>query len=107
MAATTVGTFGISQHSGSLIESVEITKKIDEKMVLDKDGTFGQAHGYNPTQSFSVRGRGTSSVAVGDIAASLTSVSGGKIFVTTTRITDSNSDINSFEYSGEHYPGAT
>lgn len=107
MATTNVGTFGITQHAGLLIESVEITKKVDEKMVLDKDSTFGQAHAYNPTQSFSIRGRGTTTVVVGDVASGLTSVTGGKIFVTSTRITESNTDINSFEISGEHYPGAT
>jgi hypothetical protein len=105
--ATTVGTFGISQHSGTLIESVEISRRISEKLVIDKDGTFGQAHGYDPVISFSVRGRGTTTVSAGDSASGLSSVTGGKIIITSVRTSQNNDDFPSFEYSGDNYPSAT
>jgi len=106
MAATSVGTFGISQHSGTLIESVEITRRSSEKLVLDKDGSFGQAQSYDPLISFSIRGRGATNVAAGDTASGLTAVTGGKTIITSVRTTLNNDDFPAFEISGDNYPGA-
>ena len=107
MAATTVGTFGITQHTGTLIESVEITRRLSEKLVLDKDGSFGQAHAYDPLTSFSIRGRGATTVVAGDTASSLTAVTGGKTIISSVRTTINNDDFPAFEISGDNYPGAT
>jgi len=103
---TNVGTFGIASHSGLLIESVEQTKRINEKLVIDKDGNFGQAHGYDPVTSFSVRGRGTTTVSAGDGSAGVTGLT-GKVIVTSVRKTENNDDFPSFEISGEAWPQAT
>jgi len=105
--ATNVGTFGISSHGGALIESVEVTKRMSEKLVIDKNGTFGQAHAYDPVTSFSIRGRGDTGVVAGDSNAGLSAgVSGGKTIVTSVRKTENNDDFPSFEISGENYPAA-
>jgi hypothetical protein len=105
--ATTVGTFGISSHSGTLIESVEVTKRLSEKIVIDKNGTYGQGHAYDPIVSFSIRGRGATTVVAGDSTSGITGVTGGKTIVTSVRKTQNNDDFPSFEISGDNYAGAS
>ena len=106
MPATTVGTFGITQHSGTLIQSVEISKKLSEKLVLDKDGTYGQSHFYNPVISFSIRGKGDTSVAAGDAASGLTIVTGGVTIIKSVKTSTKNNDFPEFDISGENYASA-
>lgn len=99
--------FGIQQHAGVYIESVEMTKKLSEKLIINKDATFGQAYGYDPQISFSIRGRSTTAVAAGDTVSGLTTVTGGKTFITSVRTSESKDDFPTFEISGENYPSAT
>jgi hypothetical protein len=99
-------TFGITTISDSLIESVDIEHKADTKVLLDSDGSFSAARKIDTSYSFSVKGKGTTTVAVGDNGGAPTGVS-GKIVITSVRVSLSNDDWAGFEYSGVAYPSAT
>lgn len=98
--------FGISALTGSLIESVEISYDSETKMVMDRLGEFSEARIVDVTQSFTVRGTGTTAVSIGSTSGAPSALS-GKIVVTSVKQTQSNEDFEKFEYSGTAYPSAS
>lgn len=98
--------FGISALSGTLIESVEISYESEEKMLMDRLGEFSEARLIDTTTTFTVRGAGETSVAIGGTSGAPTGVD-GKVVITSVKRTQVNDDFEKFEYSGTAYPGAS
>jgi hypothetical protein len=97
---------GISQASGTLLESVEWERKVEEKVIKDSQGGFGQGQAFDPTIEFSVKGRGDTSMAVGVGASGISTISGGTTLILKVKHSQKNDDFESFEYSGTNYPSA-
>ncbi len=97
---------GITQATGTLLESVEWEKKLEEKVIKDLSGGFGQGQAFDPIIEFSVKGRGDTTMALGIGAAGITAITGGTTLILKLKRSEKNDDFNSFEYSGTNYPGA-
>ena len=97
---------GITQATGTLLESVEWETKIEEKIIKATNGSFGQGQTFDPIIEFSVKGRGTPSVAVGIGAAGIAAITGGTTLILKVKQSQKNDDFDSFEYSGTNYPNA-
>jgi len=97
---------GITQATGTLLESVEWEKKVEEKVIKNLTGGFGQGQTFDPIIEFSVKGRGATSMAVGAGAAGITAITGGTTLILKVKHSEKNDDFDSFEYSGTNYPNA-
>jgi hypothetical protein len=98
--------FGISYLSDESIESIEISFDSETKMLMNANGDFAQAHLYDTTGTFSVKGWGTPSVAVGSNSGAPSFVV-GKIIVTSVKTSQTNEDFERYEYSGTAYLNAS
>lgn len=101
-------TFGVTLVSAgsSIVESVDVEYKAEVKVLKDTDGGFGAAQATSREFSFSVRGKGSTSVTVGGATGAPSNVS-GKVIITSVKNTASNEDWQGFEYSGSAYPDAS
>lgn len=97
---------GITQATGTLLESVEWEKKVEERVIKNKSGGFGDGKAFDPVIEFSVKGRGSTNMNVGVGAAGIADISGGTTIITKVKVGEKNDDFDSFEYSGTNYPGA-
>ncbi|MEQ1862911.1 MAG: hypothetical protein ABMA13_23565 [Chthoniobacteraceae bacterium] len=105
MPATDVK-FGISRHTGALIDSVETTEKIEKKVLKGSNGVAARVHAYNPTTSFSVKGHGTLTLVPGVGNANITDLAGGLSVIDEVKRSESNDDFDGWDYSGENFPNA-
>lgn len=100
-------TIGITDSALTLLESVEVTKELEERIILDTDGSFADGKLIDPIISFSVKGRGESPKTLGvTVACGVTSITGGTTIIDRVKDTEKNDDFNGFEYSGKNFPGA-
>lgn len=102
-------TIGVDCVSATLIESVDVSKNIEHKIVKKNDGAFDSGKKFDPTFEFSVKGRGSASEAVlGTTGAGYLpdQISGGVTIIKSIKNSETNEDYNSFEVSGMNYPGA-
>lgn len=106
MPATDVK-FGISRHSGTLIESVDTTAKVEKKELKGSNGNIARVKAYNPTTDFSVKGHGETAVVPGVGSAGITDLGTGISLIEEFKKSESNDDFDGWEYSGTHYPTAT
>ena len=97
---------GITQATGTLLESVEWERKLEEKVIKDLSGGFGQGQAFDPIIEFSVKGRGDTAMAVGVGASGIAAITGGTTLILKVKRSQKNDDFNSFEYSGTNYPNA-
>jgi hypothetical protein len=97
--------FGISAMTGTLIESVEVSYESEEKMLMDRLGEFSEARLIDVTTTFTVRGSGDTSVAIGGTSGAPNGAD-GKVVITSVKRTQVNDDFEKFEYSGTAYPSA-
>ena len=97
---------GITQATGTLLESVEWERKLEEKVIKDLSGGFGQGQAFDPLIEFSVKGRGDTAMAVGVGATGIAAITGGTTLILKVKRSQKNDDFNSFEYSGTNYPNA-
>lgn len=98
---------GVTSVSGELLESVEVTKTVETKMIKATDGGFGQGKGSGAKIEYTVKGRGATDVKVGASSGYLpSSIQGGVTIVTSVKISQKNDDYNDFEISGVNYPDA-
>ena len=97
---------GITQATGTLLESVEWERKLEEKVIKTLEGGFGDGHAFDPIIEFSVKGRGDTSMAVGVGAAGIDAITGGATLILKVKRGQKNDDFDSFEYSGTNYPNA-
>ena len=100
---------GIGSITASLVESLDVEKKIEHKVIKTSAGGFAQGHRFDPMFEFSVKGRGSVDATLlggtgGTYAPS--QVSGGKTILTSVKNSESNEDFNSFEVAGVNYPAA-
>jgi hypothetical protein len=98
--------FGIQALTGTLVESVEISYDSETKTLMDREGNFSEAKLMDTSIGFTVRGAGTSAVAIGGTTGAPSGVS-GKVVVTSVKRTQTNEDYERFEYSGTAYPNAS
>ena len=105
----TLTAIGIQTIELTLAESLDRTKKMETKVIKDYTGAFADAEAYDPTEDFSIKGRGDlpESIALGVDAAGAGIYEGGVTIVTNITVTESNEDFNSWECSGQHFPGAS
>jgi len=97
---------GITQATGTLLESVEWERKLEQKVIKDLSGGFGQGQAFDPLIEFSVKGRGDTAMAVGVGASGIAAITGGTTLILKVKRSQKNDDFNSFEYSGTNYPNA-
>jgi hypothetical protein len=100
---------GITEASDTLVQSVEVEKKLSIDVVRkDKDGKFAMAHAADPVSTFSITLLGDSDEEPGtELALSLASLTGGKALVLDKTHKRVNDNFDETTVSGEHYPGAT
>jgi hypothetical protein len=100
--------FGISRHTGALIDSVETTDSVQVKELAGSDGEIARVHVYKAMTEGSVKGRGEISVVpgVGDPGVSGLPT-GGVTVITDLKKSESNEDFDGWEYSFKNYPHAT
>lgn len=102
-----MATFGISSISGVYIESVDVEHKLETKVLVQSDGSFGEAMNYDPSFTFSVKGKGNSPAGLGIGGGSAPNGVTGMVIITSVKEMQSNEDWEGFEYSGVAYPSAT
>lgn len=102
-----MSTFGITGVTGTLIESVSASEKADISVIHNNDGTFGAAQAYDRKQSFSVKGRGDTLHMPGASSSGNPTGITGIVIITNSKQSSSNTEFQSFEYSGEAYPTAS
>ena len=100
---------GIQSVDLTLAESVEVTRKVDTKPLLDSQGRFADGKAFDPTMEFSMKGRGDlpAGIAVGTNDVGIASISGGVTIVTSVKEGQKNDDWNTWECSGQNFPNAT
>ena len=95
-------TFGIHSITGDLIESVDCEVKGDIKELITSTGEHSAGRVVDVTFSFSVKGKGTTSVTVGSGTGAPDGVDGA-IFITNVTTTETNEDWVGFSYTGVGY----
>lgn len=105
----TLTAIGIQSIDLTLAESLERTRKVETKVIRDKDGAFADGEAYDPTEDFSIKGRGDlpEAIALGVDAEGVGLYESGVTIVTSVTETETNEDFNSWECSGQHFPGAS
>jgi hypothetical protein len=98
--------FGITKLSDTLLESVDVELKAETKELITSTGTHSEARSIDQSYSFSVKGKGTTTVTLGGSTGAPTGVS-GKVIVTNVTKSQSNEDWAGFSYSGVAYVHAT
>ena len=99
-------TFGITRHSGALIDSVETTKSIQVKELVGSDGEVARVKTYKSMTEGSVKGHGSVTIAPGVGDSGVTGVTGGVTIIAELKESESNEDFNGWEYTFKNYPNA-
>jgi hypothetical protein len=100
---------GVKCVTAALVESVDVQKQLEHKIIKKSDGGFETGNRYDPSFSFSVKGRGVAdeSLLGGASAAYVPEqITGGTTIITTVKNSQTNEDYNSFELSGVNHPAA-
>ena len=100
---------GVKSVSAALVENVDIEKQIEHKIIMKSDGAFETGNRFDPSFSFSVKGRGSvlESILGGASAAFVPEqITGGTTIITSVKNSQTNEDFNSFELSGINHPAA-
>ena len=100
---------GVKCVAAALVESVDVQKQIEHKIIKKSDGAFETGHRYDPSFSFSVKGRGVAAESLlgGSPAAYVPEqITGGTTIITSVKNSQTNEDYNSFELSGINHPAA-
>lgn len=103
-------TIGVECVTAALIESVDVSKSIEHKIVKTSTGGFEAGNKFDPTFEFSVKGRGSAAEALlGTVGTGYLpdQIIGGKTIIKSVKNSETNEDFNSFEVSGVNYPSAT
>lgn len=99
--------FGVTAIQGLYLESVDCESKVESKVLLRSDGSFGEAMNYDPSFSFSVKGKGEVPASLGIAGGPVPPELNGLVIITSVKTMQSNEDWQGFEYSGVCYPNAT
>ena len=108
--AATFNEIGVECVTAALVESVDVTKTIEHKIVKTSVGAFDSGARFDPSFEFSVKGRG--SVADSELGGGGGSylpdqIAGGVTIIKSIKNSETNEDFNSFEVTGVNYPAAT
>ena len=106
MPATDVK-FGVTRHTGALIDSVETDESVQVKELAGSDGEIARVKPYRKMTEGSVKGHGTLAVVpgVGDPGVSGLPT-GGVTIITNLKKSENNEDFDGWEYNFKHYPTA-
>lgn len=100
---------GIQSSAESLVESLDYGIEIEDVMIKETDGSFGQAHAFDPKKTFSIKGYGSlpAGIALGAGECPVTEISTGVTIITSVKGGNTNENYDTWEASGENYPGAS
>ena len=120
--------FGISRHTGTLIDSVETDDSVQVKELAGSDGEIARVNAWrasallqnaertlhgrrsvNPYRKMtegSVKGHGALTVVPGVGESGVSGVAGGVTVITNVKKSENNEDFDGWEYSFKHYPTA-
>ncbi|GEM_PF-6254523 len=106
-SATSV-TFGISRVTGTFIQSVETTAKIETKVLKNSKGQSALINTYDPTTSGSVKGHGALALApgIGDPGVSGLGT-GGVSVIEEVKNTEGNEEFAGWDYNFKYFPNGT
>jgi hypothetical protein len=105
MAAPTA--IGINQVSNATAQSVEVTSQGEVAILVNKAGNFSKAAVYDPKFTFTVSGKGEACPAsINAGGTGKPSAVSGKVIINSVKNQTNNDDWESWEYSGEGFPGA-
>jgi hypothetical protein len=105
----TFNEIGVKCVTAALVESVDVQKQLEHKIIKKNDGAFETGNRYDPSFSFTIKGRGVAeeSLLGGASAAYVPEqITGGTTIITTVKNSQTNEDYNSFEVSGVNHPAA-
>ena len=105
MPATDV-TFGITRHTGALIDSVETDDQVTIAELSGSDGEIARVKPHASKTTFSVKGHGTLTVVPGVGSSNITTLTTGLTVIQSVKKTDHNTNWDDWEYSGTNYPSA-
>ena len=99
--------FGITRHTGTLIDSVETDDSVQVKELPGSDGEIARVKPYRKLTEGSVKGHGALAVVPGVGASGVTGVAEtGVTVITNVKKSENNEDFDGWEYSFKHYPTA-
>lgn len=98
--------FGINTIGGTYIESVDVERKAETKVLLDSNGYYAGGQVIDDSYTFTVKGKGDLVISAGDSTGDPDLVT-GTVVITSVKQMQSNEDFESFEYSGVAYPYAS
>ncbi len=101
---------GIQSVGITLAQKFDIEKKLEDKVLLDKDGKFAQGDARDPMFEFSIEGKGDlpSGLVLGeDGGLTVEGISGGKTIIKQVSETEKNDDWNEWKVAGVNYPAAS
>jgi len=99
--------FGSTQISGAHIEAVDVEHKAELKELITSTGTHSAARSVDDSYSFTVKGKGTTTITAGSYGSGQPSGVSGKIIITNVTATQTNEDWEGFSYTGVGYTHAT
>lgn len=100
---------GLQNVDITLGEQLEVTKKLETRVLVDQVGAFADGKGFDPTFEFSIRGKGDlpAGIAVGsDGGLTIATIVGGVTILTNVKEKEVNDDWNDWECSGGNWPSA-
>jgi hypothetical protein len=101
--------FGISSFTSGIISKVSTSRKVESKVIMNFDGSFGAAASFDPTSEATVEGSGTyPSITLGIASTNVPStITGGVILIDSFSKTEKADDFQSWKYTIKHFPGAS
>lgn len=91
------------------MENVDVQKQVEHKILKKNDGAFETGNRFDPSFTFTVKGRGLAAESLlGGASAAYVpeQIAGGTTIITSVKNSQTNEDYNSFEVSGVNHPAA-
>lgn len=98
--------FGITRHTGTLIDEVSTEEKMEVFKLRGSTGSTKLVKPFDKMTSGTVKGHGETDVAVGIGESGVEGIDGGVTIITSFKHTQKNNEGDGWEYSFEHYPEA-
>jgi len=92
---------------GDYVDEVKIDREIEVSERKGTNGAIAKTKTHNPTSGFSVKGGGSSGLAVGVSNIAVSGLDGGVKNLSKDSYTQHNDNFDDFEASGKHYPNAS
>ena len=101
---------GIQSVGITLAQKFDIEKKLEDKVLLDKDGRFAQGDARDAMFEFSMDGKGDlpDGLALGSNGGDLAieGIAGGKTIIKQVTETEKHDDWNEWKVAGVNYPSS-